>query len=226
MYPYDDYWYYSGIYGYYPTYIVRDDEQAAANAAANAPNLIQPAGCATATASGNVMTITVNGCDGPMNLKGMSGTVQMTFMTTTTPPSLTLTSQDLRGSDGTEVNLNSTATYTVSDTQVALTTESSTSIKTAQGATITRQPSPITLIFTQGSQCFTTNGQDNFTINGNQWSGVVSDFTRCQGQCPQSGTFTLTPPNGDTVTITYDGSTNAQITRKSGRSLTVSLMCE
>src|SRR4051812_22241670 len=70
-YTYDDYYWYSGVYGYYPTYVVRDDAEAAANAAAHAPQFFTPEGCATATSSGNVMTVTFANCDGPGNLTGV-----------------------------------------------------------------------------------------------------------------------------------------------------------
>jgi hypothetical protein len=224
-YAYDDAYWYSGIYGYYPAYVTRDDAQAAANAAANAGQFFSPAGCATPTASGNTMTVTFANCTGPMGLSGVNGSISIAYQTSTSPGTLTLTSQNLTASNGAQITLSSTASYTISGNTVALTTQSASSVKTAAGVTITRIPSPSTLVFTQGSQCFTQNGQEQFTINGNPWSGVVSNFNRCLGQCPASGTFTLTPPNGDTVTITYNGSTDASITRKSGPSSTVALTC-
>src|SRR5262249_59969193 len=58
-------------------------EQAAAAVAAGAGNFFRPAGCVTASASGNVVTFTLNSCLGPLGIGSVSGTVTATYVAQT-----------------------------------------------------------------------------------------------------------------------------------------------
>ncbi len=224
MYGYEDYYYYTGVYGYYPVY--RDAATIAQDAAVNAPSFFSPAGCATATTSGTTATVTLNNCRAPYGLAGVSGSYSLTF-TELSPTSgtIALTSQAITDTHGRAITLSSTATYNVDGSVVNLAIKSSSTFQAADvNATVVRRANESTLVITQGSRCLTHNGRESITLNDQTWTVDTTDYTRCLGQCP-TGTFTFTPPDGNTVTIEYDGSNVSRISRADGASRSTVVAC-
>lgn len=194
---------------------------AAASAQVKALALLSPQGCATAQVVGSTVNYALNGCTGPYGLLNVTGSVSATYAVAAGSVTVTLSGANLKA-NGSTVNLNATATVTgTAGSRQAMVT-SSTSAQTARGRTITHSGS-----YTAGwdGTCLTLTGVFTTQIGLLGWSTSITDYKRCQGMCPASGTVVITA-GSNTATVTFAGGATVSYTDNKGDSGTVTLSCK
>jgi hypothetical protein len=212
-----------------------DTQQAAmaASAVAAAVGNYFPNGCATATADQNIVTFTLANCTGPLGLSASSGTITATITTGNNQVQVQLAGNGI-SANGATINLSTMGTISLG----------ANGQKTLQGNSQSTGAGPYgnsfshlgayTLVWPTSSGCGTINAQFSGVGSG-AYSGAgtgtyygtttrITNYVACAGKCPQSGT-TTSAFTGQTVTLTFNGSSNAQCTSSTGDSATIPLHC-
>lgn len=197
---------------------------AAATAVAAAVGRYFLNGCATATANGNIVTFKLNNCTGPLGMVVSSGTFIATFSVVGNTIQTQLTGSNLRA-NGATVNLSTSGMFSVSNDQKTLQANSQSTGTGAYGNSITHM-GMYSLVWPTGTGCATINGSFSGVGSGS-FSGTttqITNYVACMNQCPQSG-MTLSSFNGGSVTLTFNGSSNAQCSASNGASAAIPLNC-
>jgi hypothetical protein len=197
---------------------------AAASAVAAAAGNYFPNACATVTASGNVVTFTMDLCSGPLGLVASSGILTATLNVAGNTVQVQLAGNNIIANGGT-VNVSTSGTFTVINGQKTLHATSQSTGTGLNGNSVTHMGS-YTLVWPTGTGCATLNGSFS-GIGSGTYSGTstqITSFVTCTNQCPQSGT-TFSTFNGGSVTFTFNGTNNAQCTASNGANASVSLVC-
>lgn len=195
---------------------------AAASAQAKAMTLLQPQGCATAQATGSTVNYTFNNCTGPYGLVNLSGQVAANYtLVAGGGVTVTLSGTNLKA-NGSTVTLNATAVVTGTAGNRQATVTSSTSAQTSRGRTISHSGS-----YTAGwdGSCLTLTGAFTTQIGLLGWSTSITNYKRCQGMCPASGTVVITA-GANTATVTFAGNATVTFTDNKGDTGTVTLLCK
>jgi hypothetical protein len=184
-----------------------------------------PNGCATATANANVVTFQLHSCTGPLNLVNTTGTVTATFTAPNGALQVQLAGNNITA-NGAKINLMTTATVSMgSNGQKAIQATSQTSGTGPYGNSAVHM-GMYTVLWPTGTGCATING----TLSGvgtGTYGGTttqISNYVTCANKCPQSGT-TMSSFNGGTVTLTFNGTSNAQCTSSLGTSAPIPIHC-
>ena len=198
---------------------------AAASAVAASVGHYFPNGCTTATASGNVVTFTLNNCTGPLGLVGSTGTVTATLNIVGNSVQIQLAGNGI-SANGATLNLATSGTLTATASgQKTLKANSQTGGNGPGGNTI-MHTGMYTLVWPTGTGCATLNGTLSGVGSGT-YAGTMTQITNyvaCANKCPQSG-MTVSSFNGGNVTLSFNGSTNAQCTSSIGTSASIALNC-
>jgi hypothetical protein len=181
-----------------------------------------PNGCATATASGNVVTFTLNNCSGPLGLVASSGTFAATLNVVGTSVQTQLTGSNVRA-NGATVNLSTSGTFSVVNGRKTLQANSQSTGTGAYGNTLMHM-GMYTLVWPTGTGCATINGSFSGLGDFSGTNTQVMNYLACTNTCPQSGTV-VSSFNGGSVTLTFNGSSSAQCSASNGTSAGVLLNC-
>jgi hypothetical protein len=184
-----------------------------------------PNGCASASASANVVTYTLHNCTGPLGLVAASGTVTATFNVEVGMVGVQVAGNNI-AANGATVDLSTSATVTSqANKQLTLAAHTQTSGTGPLGNGAAHMGT-FTMVWTPGGDCATING--SFTGVGTaEFSGTstkITNYKACTNQCPQSGTA-VSSFNGGVVTVTFDGTANAQCNASDGTTATIPLQC-
>ena len=191
-----------------------------ANAAAQ---IFQPTGCAAASASGNVVTFTLNNCSGPLGLTAATGTATATFTPTAQGLQIQLAGNNIAVDSG-RLDLASQGVLTFGSDMVTKTFQANTSSGgTGPYGNNVARTGTYTLTWQSGSTCGTINS--SFTDAGSASTTQLASYVRCRAQCPQSGTVTQTVSSGTVVTVTLNGSINPSWAASDGETGTLTLQC-
>lgn len=229
---YDPYWYgYDAYYAYswfdpYGVYYFSAPSAQAIDVNAAATALAQradayytPAGCAHATASGSTVNYTFTNCDGAFGLKSVSGGVTLVLSDSNGQLAFTGTSTNLTaGGSSYILDLNGVATR--SGTQRVV-TMASRSHSPDQASTRDEQ---MTITWEQGSGCVTINGQGGSTKGDLTSTATVTNYQRCQNQCPTAGKVTVETKDG-AFTTEFNGTSTAVVTDANGKKKNYDLKC-
>ncbi len=196
----------------------------AASMVAAAQGVSFPNGCATATASGNVVTFKLNNCSGPLGLVGATGTFTATLTLVNNAVQIQLAGNDISANGGT-LNLAASGTVTATGGQktLAATTRSS---GTGPNGNNVAHTGMFTLVWPTGTGCATINATLS-GIGSGSFSGTstrITNLVACVNRCPQSGTA-ISSFNGGSATLTFNGSTDAQCSASDGTSAGIALNC-
>jgi hypothetical protein len=198
---------------------------AAATAVAASVGHYFPNGCATATASGNVVTFKLDNCTGPLGLVGSSGMITATLNIVSNSVQIQLAGNDI-SANGATLNLATSGTLTATASgQKTLQANSQTS-GTGPGANNIMHTGMYTLVWPTGTGCATLNGTLS-GIGSGTYAGTMTQITNylaCANKCPQSG-MTVSSFSGGSVTLSFNGSTSAQCTSSIGTSASIPLNC-
>jgi hypothetical protein len=201
-------------------------EQAAATIAANVPSRWQPSGCATATATGANVTVTLAGCSGPRGLVHVTGELDLAVSITTAGAiAVHATASGLEVNAAT-ITFEADATYTVSGTVHNLAVQAHGDGTGPLGTTIDHDGN-YTIGWDTSSQCRSIDGSWSTEFTNGTASATRSNdvnLMRCSSGCP-TGSIVHHFLGGQTLTVTFDGSSVASWTTSGGRSGTVNLTC-
>ncbi len=200
-------------------------DQVAARIAANVALRWNPAGCATATASGANVTVTFNDCTGPRGLLHVTGTLDLAVTVDT--------AIHVHGTaTGLEVNravldIDSNATYSTTATTHSISVQTTGTGTGPFGNTIDHT-GDYTVTWDPASSCGSLQGMWSTEISSTTASATRSNdvnIMRCAGGCP-TGSLVHTGFGGVTLTVTFDGSATASWTTSTGKSGTFALQCQ
>lgn len=198
-----------------------DTVGAAAQAAAAVNTYYTPSGCATASASASVVTYTLANCTGPLNLKGISGTLTATYgANSSSNLQITLAASNLMV-NGVAYTVNATAVGTANGDARSVVITSTTVSNASNQATRSGQS---TFTWTKGSGCVSLNGTGTRNVNATSYQTTISNFAECSGQCPTAGTLMIQGPSSS-INVTFDGSSSANISVSTGENGTFDLSC-
>jgi Tfp pilus assembly protein PilV len=199
-------------------------ESAAQTAATRWPTFYQPAGCATATYSGDTATFTLKDCTGRYGLVHVTGTVTVVYTKTATGWSGTASGVGL-SVNGATVDLNANGTFSNANGVKTADIQSTSKGTGVRGNAFTRSGA---YTASWDGSCLTLDGSWMTTVNARHWTTTVSNFKRCTGMCPQAGS-TVTYTGGVlnlSVTITADGDNTANWSTSTGKMGTLTLFCK
>ncbi len=178
--------------------------------------LFTPAGCATATASSNMITLQLAGCSGPFGINAATGTVTLTFnnvmMGGVTSVQLVANATNLQIGGGV-LTIAATAVLSENGNHVARTLTVSTNGDGfgPNGVLVARQ-GQYTIAWNVGQPCAAINGM-LAVGSGNSQRMTFRALMVCTAGCPQSGVVTLTDPAiSSTFSANYGGGTTVLVT--------------
>jgi hypothetical protein len=198
---------------------------AAASAVAAAVDRNFPNGCATATASGNVVTFKLNNCTGPLGLLATSGTVTATLNVVGNAIHVQLSGNNV-STNGSTLNLATTGILTATASGQKTLQATSQTTGTGPGGNNIMRSATYTVVWPTGTGCATINGTLS-GIGAGLFAGTttqITNYVTCTNKCPQSG-MTVSSFNGGSVTLLFNGTTNAQCTSSLGTSALLPLSC-
>ncbi len=202
---------------------VVDAAALATRAEARAATRYQPAGCATTTRQGNVLTHVLNACSGRRGLLQMTGTVIVTFADVAAGVQVTVASDDLKVNRAT-MDVNATGLRSVDGTKTTLTVTSTGDGVGPRGNHFVRT-GQFTAVADTATECLDLNGSWQLTVGGASRSTTINGLQVCKDTCPSAGTINHRGFRGREVTVTFDGSAEASWTSTAGRSGSVEMQC-
>ena len=200
---------------------ITTSDGAAASASLKAMALLQPTSCATAKVTGSTVTYTFNSCTGPYGLVSVTGTMLATYaMVSGGGVTVTMLGLNLKA-NGDTLNLNATATVSGVLPSRTATVSSMTSATNERGQTIAHSGN---YTAAWDGMCMTLNGAFSTQIGLLGWSTTITDYKRCLGMCPVSGSVVITS-GASSATVTFAGSSTVSFKDGKGNSGTVTLAC-
>lgn len=202
-------------------------DQVAAHIAANASTRFTPAGCATATATGSTVKLTLDDCTGPRGLVHVTGELDLTASVALDGTISVHAAATALMVNRATIDIDSDATYAVSGTTHTLMVQTMGSGTGPRGNDIDHT-GQYTITWDTGSQCGSIAGHWSTELSNGSASAARSNdvnLMRCAGGCP-TGMVTHHFLGGASLTVTFDGSNVAQWSASTGKSGTVNLTCQ
>jgi hypothetical protein len=206
-----------------PTVVV-DVNTIALQIAGNVGTQFTPAGCATAGAVGNTVTLQLAGCTGPFGLTAATGAV--VFVVGTNPGAITLmaTSNNLVAGRA-ALTINATATLTGNGATRQLTVSTMGGGVGPRGNTADRS-GIYTVTWNVGDTCALVDGTLMTGVNDASRTSFGA-FNVCNTGCPRSGTVTVVDQQtGATSSTTYNGTSLVTVANSDGTSTAAILTCQ
>lgn len=174
--------------------------------------------CATAQVDGvlpSKVQVTLNGCNGAYGLRNVSGQLAITYADQGSGVTIQMASQNLTVS-GAAMQLAAVVTVANKSNVRSISVQTSSTATGASGASYQHAGS-FNATWDTG-MCLSLDGQFATVKDNRQLATVIAGYKRCKTMCPQSGSVQLAfadlgTGQAGTVQITYDGSTNAQVTQ-------------
>jgi hypothetical protein len=203
-----------------------DESDVSAAPVAAAAATYFPGACAAVTADGNVATIQLDDCSGPLGLTHATGTVTAKILADGAGQLLIQLSGDSVSANGGVYTLNTSAVLTAaSDGQKTLLASSMSNGQGADGNSVDHAGS-FALVWSANTSCATLNANFSSITTGEYGSAnmAIVDYVACTGGCPRSGTV-ANSFNGGSVTLVYDGAPYAFCSASNGRSAALAIEC-
>ena len=199
-------------------------EQLAADATVRVPKAFLPSSCVVAVQAGPKVTYTLTNCTGPFGLVTVSGTLVATYSRTNSGAvQAVITGTGLKANKST-IDVNATVIATKSGSTKSADVTSSASGTGPRGIALSRD-GQYTVTYDSETSCATVNGSWKTDVGSRSSSTTVTNYARCKGACPTSGTIVHDTPRNTSVTVTYSGAETAAWSTSAGRSGTVNLAC-
>jgi hypothetical protein len=184
----------------------------------------QPAGCATITRSGNVVTYVLADCTGPHGLVHITGTLVATFTDAPAGVQIDLAASAMKVNRAT-LDLHTTGLLTEDASQQKLVVTTLGNGIGPRGHSFVRSGG-YTVIRDRTTDCLQLDGQWKLDAGLAERSTQVIGLRHCQNACPAAGgQIVHTGFRGRTVTVDFDGSGEASWTSTSGKSGVIELTC-
>jgi hypothetical protein len=203
-------------------------DQVAANIAAHAQTRWSPAGCATATANGSNVAVTLNDCTGPRGLVHVTGDLNLAVSVSLSGSiSVHATATALMVNRAT-LDIDATGTYAVSGTTHTLQVQTTGSGTGPLGNDVEHN-GDYTVSWDTTTECRSLAGTWSTSITGPAGNTATRsndvNVMRCGAGCP-TGTITHHFLGGASLTITFNGTAVAQWSLSTGKTGTVNLSCQ
>nr|HEX4313700.1 hypothetical protein [Kofleriaceae bacterium] len=203
------------------------DTQVAAAISANVSARWNPSGCATVVQTGADVAITYDDCTGPHGLLHVTGELDLVItISSANLVQVAATSTGLKV-NGADLDITASATYSVSASAHVLTVQTQGSGVGALGNEIDHQGN-YTVSWDPTSECGSIDGMWSTELTTPNASATRSndvDLQRCAGGCP-TGSLVHHFLGGQTLTLTFDGTSVAAWATSGGNSGTVNLACQ
>ncbi len=204
---------------------------ASVKAAANVAGFFTPQSCITADADVAALRVkyTLSRCTGPWGLVKVSGVVSVVYASSTNGLALDVTGTSLefdisRASHG-KASLHATATATSHGGARKMKWNATLDGTTARGNAFART-ADWDVEWRVGQSCIALDGTAQGQVKGRGLNTHVSNYQRCQGECPAAGgEITISNDAGQQVSLTFDGSATATFTDASDRETRIDLAC-
>ena len=199
-------------------------DQLAAGATVRVPKAFTPSSCVTAVQAGPKVTYTLVNCTGPYGLVNVSGTLVATYSRASTGGvQVLITGTGLKANKAV-IDVNATVIATQAGSTRSASVTGTASGSGPRGISLSRD-GQYTITYDSETSCATVNGSWKTDVGARSSTTTVSNYGRCKGACPTSGTIVHDTPRGGAVTVTYSGGETASWTTSTGRSGTVNLLC-
>ncbi len=198
----------------------------AANAVVAAVGNNFPNHCASASANQNVVTLDLVNCSGPLGITSLGGAIVETLTVTGNGQiQAQLTGNNL-AANGAPFHLNTSGAVTVAGNGQKTLTATSMSTGTGPGGTSIARSGTYTVLWPTGTGCATINAafSGSSSLDAGVMSTTISNYVACTGECAQSGSSTTTA-SGQSITLTFNGSTSALCNASNGQIASVALTC-
>lgn len=189
-----------------------------------------PAGCATRTkdATPGIVHITLTNCTGPFGVKQHTGDITVTF---TKNADGTLHSQAASSNmtiNGKPVTFSRSADITISGTTRTVHSTGAWTRDSGSGETVAHTTDLTTVVDT-AARCRTSNGTASTKVGLRGVDSTIRDYKLCRNMdgsegCPSGQVTHVHKLSGKTVTVDFDGSSQAKVTGPKG-SVQVQLVC-
>ncbi len=200
-------------------------DQLAASAVTKVPAHFTPSSCVTAMQQGPKVTYTLTNCTGRYGLVSVTGVVTAVYSRAAGGGvDVVLTSTGLKANQAT-LDVNATVRATEAGSVRTAKVDSTTKGTGPRGTTLTHD-GDYTVVYDRTTECLTVNGTWSTGVGTKSSTTTVTNFARCKGACPTSGTIVHDTVRGSIVTVTYSGAATASWATSAGRSGTLSLMCQ
>jgi hypothetical protein len=190
----------------------------------------RPAGCATKSREGAVVTVKLAGCTGPFGKVVLDGSLVATF----SKSSSNVLHVDIAASDDTTANGKALAYAAQADVrydgaQRFLTYSGQSSGETKRGKTFARH-TDLSIVADVSSHCAKIDGVSKGSIGKYEIDLTVEGLDGCRDQCPRAGKVSATVDGpalkGAAVSVVFDGSPNAHVSTKHKGDFDVALDCD
>lgn len=191
-----------------------------------------PSGCATrAKDSTNpaVVHVHLQDCTGPFGMRKHTGDITVVFSKTAGGLLHAQATSSNMTVNGKAVSWSGAADVVVSGTTRTVDYNGAWTRENARGETVSHT-SDITIVIDTATQCRTANGTSVTLVGDRKIDSTIKDYKMCKTAegfdgCP-TGTITHSNAAADkTLTIQFDGSSQAQVTGPKGNTVGVGLVC-
>jgi len=185
-----------------------------------------PRGCVTPSHDSKTRTVTYTfeDCAGPFGLRKISGSLTIVYArgSTGTGISLTITADKLSVGRAT-LRLSATADIRAEGTTRTSVWHAEVTGQSARDRAFSRVVDR-TLVFSTGESCITSSGTSTGTVGDTALTVTVDALKRCRAACPEAGGSVTIAGEGSSVSLAFDGTSEAKLT-VDGKSKTIALAC-
>ncbi len=199
-------------------------EQLAQRAVERAPYRFRPSTCVKASAQGATVTYQLDHCTGRLGYVEVTGTFTLTFAQAADGLHVTGSGSDIAvnrakidaSAQGACVRANGINTWTVSSAATGT---------GFRGAVIEHHGDYVVAVDRE-KRCAELDGHWSTRHGRLERTVEIADLARCQGECPKAGgTVEVKRFNGETLTVTFDGSNMASWSTSDGEAGTHRMRC-
>ena len=206
------------------------DPELAAQTVADRPlRGLHPAGCATKTREGNVVTLKLDGCSGPFGKVTLRGSLRATFTRAADVLHVALAASDDLTANDRSMTYAAQADVRYEGTQRFVTWHGESSGTTKRGKSFQRA-TDLSIVADVETKCAAIDGVSKGTIGRFDVNVTIEGFHGCKDACPTAGLAraTIAGPRGKerSMDVRFDGSDHAKVKGFGGRSFDLALDCE
>jgi hypothetical protein len=199
-------------------------EEVAATVGGRARLRLADPNCVTTTQTGATVVYTFTDCTGSRGLVHVTGVLTATFSGTPGNIAFSVSGTGIKVNEAT-IDLNSSGTLVTHGNVRTLTVTTKGSGIGRRGFDLERDGQYVAT-HDDATGCSTLNGEWSLDIGARDRTTTITGFNRCEGKCPGAGSVIKHKGfGGRQVTVSFDGSNEAQWEGSNGRSGSVSLSC-
>lgn len=206
------------------------DPELAAQAVAERPlRGLHPAGCATKTREGNVVTLALDGCSGRFGKVTLHGSLRATFTRVGNELHVAVAASDGLTANEHPMTYAAEADVRYEGAQRFVTWHGASTGTSKRGKAFART-NDLSIVADVATRCATLDGVSKGSIGRLTVDMTIEGFHSCEGSCPSAGLAraTVRGPRGKehSLEVSFDGTEQAKVKGFRGRSFELSLDCD